>query len=559
MLTRMIFVLVTTIFCLTFATAQVTLIKVYGMESIFLETSAESIDICYRDGDISSTIGRLRFQSGKMTIFRSAQFNISFKRGLFLETGPQMRSIFLKLDDIVYVRQANQAVVPSNKYSLPPIPGAAACFQVILAIDFTQPVLSYPPLMMNQNNAAKNVLSLAPENNSRDSVPIIKMPENNASNVISEDSISNIDDHTYNKLLADLLFQEQTRHLRGDPHKSGIERFAQVLASIKDDSDKSIGKTPLIMPIVPSASNQRIIHPLIPPPLHDEGQVHQLQATKTERKPGGTLISTQDDALVAQVGDNFIGLLLTKVSIQVILPGKNGSPINGCDYFLFLFLDNTDGNTEKNVYCLALLGDILKGRLQYTPEGFQRLIGRVKEESSCRGINIDLRFTDIATRSYPSFLNNAATVRAMLLISRIRSLPLEAQIRNDLGLSQGYFDMELIKALDKMPALKDDTRFEYLVHLQQLVCQANENNKSINSLIARLLKCNPLINLNLPIPPKGCVSNNHTVDPIGFISGLLNNHTENLGALILEFIEYYRKQGEALLYLETKQRELATR
>lgn len=134
-----------TILCLRFAAAQLTLTKIYALESIVLKKRAESIDIFHQDQSLDVTLGRLIFRDGKMTIFENSQFKLSYKRGASQVIEPSREAIVLHPNDLVYVRLVNPIfATPGNQSSFLPMSGDYACFRVVVD---TETILPRVPLL----------------------------------------------------------------------------------------------------------------------------------------------------------------------------------------------------------------------------------------------------------------------------------------------------------------------------------------------------------------------------------------------------------------------------
>lgn len=364
-----------------------------------------------------------------------------------------------------------------------------------------------------------------------------------------------IDDMIYDQRLDDLFLKRPPAKILEELDKINMESLMPTHAPSENSniSRNFNDNAREMLPSISSPMNEATIETsnAFTLNINRDGEKVYLSFANSERT--GLLVNRDGNKVSAQVTNDAVGLLVSTKRTKVILPGRDSRPFKKHKIFILISLKINNVDREKSAYCLALLGDNLRFKLQYTPEGFKKIVEALRA-SLCQGLDFNLLFFDSASRKTPSSLKNFAQIRYSFLRSRINSLPLEAKIREELHLSPACFDSELANAVEEMLALEFIPYTEHHALLARLTQNVTNVTKDLRVLIAFFRQHEPFINHHPPIVlgPEVVKVNN----PIMYIASLLSHDMNDLGPLIQKFILYYRQQELYLLHLKELKRQL---
>lgn len=602
----MIFLLLLAFLFFALATAQSTLIKLYGNDDIVLERYLNSIDICFQREAEKDILGTVFFGDKHidMEAFETSQSVLSIQKGKEEVTvASQGIRVSMSLGDCILVQPRKHEVLNVNSESTSDLESSSSCFQIVLVPEDNKlDAFDLSKYLDNESTSVRETPFLeAPSSNNitiSDFEHHSEEQKNRDNNHFDVDSIRNDDSYALTKEEIE-LFWKQVNDLLEEPNQidskgpissstlvslensvmdgladeATIKKLGQALNSIVDYDTLNEGpkaeKPEISMPLLSPASNNSTVSqssstntPHHPPPLplgHSvvKGQVHLPQE---RTKSTGELIRGENQSIIARTIGNAIGLLVSKMrEHQVIIPGTNSLPVKASSEFIFISVERRNWDLEKRAWCIAILGDILRRRLHYTAEGFQQIIDYLNADA-CKLIEFDLIFIDSPAVKRISYKPKPYVLRHTVNVSRLRAFPWEANMRAKLGLSPDLsFDSSLLRVLCKMPGLVREARTDYYGHLKRLIKQLCMTNRSIKSLITSLQLLDPSTVYDPPLPITEWHDDSCDRHPLKYILTLSPSYKERgLVARIEEVINHYKDQMAYLPYLETRIKQLSS-
>lgn len=133
-----------------------------------------------------------------------------------------------------------------------------------------------------------------------------------------------------------------------------------------------------------------------------------------------------------------------------MFPNAESDPLDTDPSTLLISVQLCTGREAKSAYCLALLGILLKPRATYECVAIQFFIDNIQGDR-CSNLRIKVLCGGNLERNHPSALRMPGYIDAAVMTGQLKLFNLESSIRQALRLVDGCYDVELERALNRIP------------------------------------------------------------------------------------------------------------